>query len=368
MLRGLTTPGYGWRHHPAVGMWRGHPEALGSYGVTVCRTWFARGFADSCELQIREELDRIGVAAPPQQELADAGAAHPGSATPACTAATSPACSARTRASTGSCSPTCPTTCRTCGRSARRGAGLAVGLVGSGRTGRSGRGSGVAGWPSRAEQAQPGAAGAPAGHRAADPDRGAAPPRTGAAFPVTLAVIALLGTLIAAANRVQEGWARDDVRRFTADLRAQTDQLPSVIGTGTKDLPGFPSAQELATGKLKGNQLAVRASGWSAKLGQIQAGRVDHRGRAPADAGTDGEPANAVGGRVPMLTSVRDDYAAAIEMYFEAANTFQKAGEASGKTATSLVEEGTAIATTAGKSMDAAAGALARSTPATAST
>ena len=40
------------------------PEALGSYGVTVCRTWFARGFADGCELQIREELDRIGVAAP----------------------------------------------------------------------------------------------------------------------------------------------------------------------------------------------------------------------------------------------------------------------------------------------------------------
>ncbi|MDF2745678.1 MAG: hypothetical protein K0S88_7059 [Actinomycetia bacterium] len=150
------------------------------------------------------------------------------------------------------------------------------------------------------------------------------------AFPVTLAVIALLGTLIAAANRVQEG-------------------------------PGFPSAQELATGKLKGNQLAVRASGWSAKLGQIQ-GRVESItvGEAPADAGTDGEPANAVGGRVPMLTSVRDSYAAAIEMYFEAANAYQKAGEASGKTAASLIEEGTAIATTAGKSMDAAAGALAR--------
>jgi hypothetical protein len=181
------------------------------------------------------------------------------------------------------------------------------------------------------------------------------------AFPATLAVIALLGTLIAAANRVQEGWARDDVRRFTADLRAQTDQLPPVIGTGTKDLPGFPSAQELTTGKLKGNRLAVRASGWSAKLGQIQ-GRVESItvGEAPADAGADGEPANAAGGRVPMLTSVRDSYAAAIEMYFEAANTYQKAGEASGRTAASLVEEGTAIATTAGKSMDAAAGALAR--------
>ena len=66
------------------------------------------------------------------------------------------------------------------------------------------------------------------------------------AFPVTLAVIALLGTLVAAANRVQEGWTRDDVRRFTTQLRAQTDQLPAVIGTGTKELPGFPSAQDLA--------------------------------------------------------------------------------------------------------------------------
>ena len=41
------------------------------------------------------------------------------------------------------------------------------------------------------------------------------------AFAVTLAVVALVGTLVAAANRAEEGWARDDVRRFTADLRAQ---------------------------------------------------------------------------------------------------------------------------------------------------
>ncbi|HKO85972.1 MAG TPA: MSMEG_6728 family protein, partial [Actinomycetota bacterium] len=62
VLQGLTQPGYAWRHHPAVRMWRGHEEALGTYGVTVCRAWFALGFADTCELQLREELDRIGVA------------------------------------------------------------------------------------------------------------------------------------------------------------------------------------------------------------------------------------------------------------------------------------------------------------------
>jgi hypothetical protein len=182
------------------------------------------------------------------------------------------------------------------------------------------------------------------------------------AFPVTLAVIALLGTLIAAANRVQEGWTRDDVRRFTADLRAQTDQLPSVTGTGTTALPGFPSAQDLTSGKLKPKQLAVRASGWTAKLGQIQQ-RVQEItvGDVP-EAGNDGEPANNVGGREPMLTSVRDSYAAAIGVYLEAATIFQKAGEAEAgsKAATSLVEQGAATATQAGQVMDAAAGTLAR--------
>ena len=183
------------------------------------------------------------------------------------------------------------------------------------------------------------------------------------AFPVTLAVIALLGTLVAAANRVQEGWTRDDVRRFTDALRVQTDQLPSVIGTGTKDLPGFPSAQDLTAGKLTPDKLAVRASGWEAKLSQIQ-GRVEAItvGQPPAEAGTDGEPANGVGGREPMLTSVRDSYVAAIAMYDEAATIFEKTGDvpARSKAAAALVEQGTAVATQAGQAMDAAAGTRAR--------
>jgi hypothetical protein len=183
------------------------------------------------------------------------------------------------------------------------------------------------------------------------------------AFPVTLAVIALLGTLVAAANRVQEGWARDDVRRFTADLRAQTDQLPSVIGTGTAELPGFPSAQDLAAGKLTNEKLAVRASGWTAKLSQTK-GRVESItvGEAPAEAGADGEPPNNVGGREPMLTSVRDSYVAAIAAYGAAATIFEKVGDvpAKSKAATTLVEQGAASAATAAQAMDAAAGTLAR--------
>jgi hypothetical protein len=183
------------------------------------------------------------------------------------------------------------------------------------------------------------------------------------AFGVTLAVIALIGTLVAATNRVEEGWARDDVRRFTADLRAQTDQLPSVTGAGTAKLPGFASVQDLTSGKLTPKQMAVRASGWTAKLGEIQ-GRVDAItvGDPPAAAGTDGEPSNAVGGRVAMLSSVRDSYSAAIGVYLEAVTIFEKAGAAPARSqaATDLVEQGTATAQRAGTAMDAAAGTLAR--------
>ncbi|MGW5345663.1 MSMEG_6728 family protein [Streptomyces sp. HUAS TT3] len=48
VLRGLTLPGYGWRHHPAVRMWVGYEEALVRYGLDVCSVWTAGGRADSC--------------------------------------------------------------------------------------------------------------------------------------------------------------------------------------------------------------------------------------------------------------------------------------------------------------------------------
>ncbi|MCW5252635.1 MSMEG_6728 family protein [Streptomyces sp. SHP 1-2] len=48
VLRGLTVPGYGWRHHPAVRMWTGYEEALVRYGLEVCRVWRERGHPDTC--------------------------------------------------------------------------------------------------------------------------------------------------------------------------------------------------------------------------------------------------------------------------------------------------------------------------------
>ncbi|HLL68164.1 MAG TPA: MSMEG_6728 family protein [Micromonosporaceae bacterium] len=47
VFRGLTVPGYGWRHHPAVKMWIGYPEALVRYALEMCREWSAAGRADT---------------------------------------------------------------------------------------------------------------------------------------------------------------------------------------------------------------------------------------------------------------------------------------------------------------------------------
>ncbi len=75
VLRGLTVPTYGWRHHPAVKMWRGHEEALGRYTFTVCEVWTDNGRADTVAATMTAELAALGLAAiRSQAELAEAGA------------------------------------------------------------------------------------------------------------------------------------------------------------------------------------------------------------------------------------------------------------------------------------------------------
>ncbi|MFD9287681.1 MSMEG_6728 family protein [Streptomyces sp. NPDC060030] len=56
VLRGLTVPGYGWRHHPAVRMWTGYEEALVRYGLDVCAVWTTGGRADTCATTLRADL------------------------------------------------------------------------------------------------------------------------------------------------------------------------------------------------------------------------------------------------------------------------------------------------------------------------
>ena len=61
IIRGLTRPGYGWRHHPAVKMWKGCEEALGAYGLAITDEWRRGGRADTCEGSIRAELASVGI-------------------------------------------------------------------------------------------------------------------------------------------------------------------------------------------------------------------------------------------------------------------------------------------------------------------
>jgi hypothetical protein len=78
-LRGLTVPGYGWRHHPAVRMWRGYEEALTRYGLEICRRWCEAGHRDTCAASLSAEFQAASGLATPriQPELARAGALPP---------------------------------------------------------------------------------------------------------------------------------------------------------------------------------------------------------------------------------------------------------------------------------------------------
>jgi hypothetical protein len=78
VVRALTVPGYGWRHHPAAKMWKGYEEALGRYGVTVCEVWVDKGFDDTCAATIRADLAASGVTRIRSfAELRDAGELPP---------------------------------------------------------------------------------------------------------------------------------------------------------------------------------------------------------------------------------------------------------------------------------------------------
>lgn len=57
VLRGLTRPGYGWRHHPAVKMWAGYEEALVRYGLEICTVWCEPGRADTCAASLVHGLE-----------------------------------------------------------------------------------------------------------------------------------------------------------------------------------------------------------------------------------------------------------------------------------------------------------------------
>lgn len=77
VIRALTREGYGWQHHPAVRMWRGHLEALGTYGAVVCAEWVGRGHDDTCALTMSTDLAGGGVRRRRDQSALSAAEALP---------------------------------------------------------------------------------------------------------------------------------------------------------------------------------------------------------------------------------------------------------------------------------------------------
>jgi hypothetical protein len=70
IVRALTVPGYAWKSHPAVLMWKGHEEALAAYGRAIVKAWIALGFGDTCEATIRADLAKAGHRVRPRSQTA----------------------------------------------------------------------------------------------------------------------------------------------------------------------------------------------------------------------------------------------------------------------------------------------------------
>jgi hypothetical protein len=64
IVRTLDEVTRGWRHHPAVKMWRGYEGSLVEYGLVVCREWLARGRADTVHDKLMTHA-RATTSAPP---------------------------------------------------------------------------------------------------------------------------------------------------------------------------------------------------------------------------------------------------------------------------------------------------------------
>jgi hypothetical protein len=79
VLRALTVPGYGWRHHPVARMWTGYEEALTRYGLEITRQWTGLGHRDTCAASLVAELRGAKSIDTPRDQatLARAGALPP---------------------------------------------------------------------------------------------------------------------------------------------------------------------------------------------------------------------------------------------------------------------------------------------------
>jgi hypothetical protein len=181
-----------------------------------------------------------------------------------------------------------------------------------------------------------------------------------AVFMVMVAVIALVVTALAAVTRVQQGWARDDVARFTTALDGPLDRVAAITGAGTNGKPGFTSAAELTSGKIKPEELGRRATNWATALSGLHQEIAGVRvGDPEVKLTPDGVPTNDVGSRVPVLTGIRDTYVAGVASFELAAALYGQAAKAPAAQRQGALQAAQTAAQSGQQTLDAVASSLA---------
>lgn len=64
ILLALSDPNYGWRHHPAVLMWKNCEYELCKYAIAICKEWIKRGYVDNQLPFFEEKMSKFAPKTP----------------------------------------------------------------------------------------------------------------------------------------------------------------------------------------------------------------------------------------------------------------------------------------------------------------
>jgi hypothetical protein len=158
--------------------------------------------------------------------------------------------------------------------------------------------------------------------------------------PAVAAVVTVVAVAVAVAavgvavsvvgrDRLQGTQERSEVRRFTASMRQPVSDLTALAGKGLEGQPGFDSAGRMLIEHPDGRALRRQAAAWEDRLRKTawQVGGVSV-GPGELFSPGNGRQRNSVGGRVRSLSSVRDHYEAAVDLYVAAAHLWELAASA----------------------------------------
>jgi hypothetical protein len=170
-----------------------------------------------------------------------------------------------------------------------------------------------------------------------------------AAVSAVAVLVAVAATVVAVAvvnaDRLRGGQERSEVRRFTASMRRPMGDLAAVAGRGLDGQPGFDAARELLSRPPDGRALERQAVAWEDQLRktELEVGQVSVGPGELFSPGT-GRQRNSAGGRVRSLSSVRDNYEAAVGLYVATAHLWGLAAAAPrGELRSNLAREAVAM-------------------------